>query len=174
MRVSSFESISDVLGLHGPFVEHLPGFAPRAQQQALAEAIEKALLEGGTLIGEAGTGVGKTFAYLVPVIRSGLKVIISTGTRHLQDQLFYSDLPVVRRALQSNVKVALLKGRSNYLCRHRLAQATGHPALSRAELLSQLSQVRQWASHTKIGDGTDSSEESVHYCEATGSLVSKK
>ncbi len=147
-----------MLGRHGPFVEHLPGFAPRAQQQALAEAIDSTLLEGGTLIGEAGTGVGKTFAYLVPAILSGLKIIISTGTRHLQDQLFYSDLPVVRRALQSNVKVALLKGRGNYLCRHRLAQATGHPALSRAELLSQLSQVRQWAGRTTTGDISEVAE----------------
>lgn len=148
----SSESVVDVLGERGPFAKLLPGFAPRAQQQALAQAIDNALLEGGTLIGEAGTGVGKTFAYLVPAILSGLKVIISTGTRHLQDQLFYNDLPLVRQALQSDVKVALLKGRGNYLCRHRLAQAAEHPLLSHAELLSQLTQVQHWAATTKTGD----------------------
>ena len=149
---SSYRSVVDILGAQGPFSEHLPGFAPRVQQQALAQAVEAILLEGGMLIGEAGTGVGKTVAYLVPAITSGLKVIISTGTRHLQDQLFFSDLPLVRRALRSDVKVALLKGRGNYLCRHRLAQASGHPALSHAEMLSQLSVVQHWAEHTKTGD----------------------
>ncbi len=148
----SFESVTEVLGKHGPFAEHLSGFAPRTQQQALAEAIDNTLLEGGTLIGEAGTGVGKTFAYLVPAILSGLKIIVSTGTRHLQDQLFYNDLPLVRRALRSDINVALLKGRSNYLCRHRMAAASQHPMLSRAELLSQLTQVRHWAATTKTGD----------------------
>ena len=151
-------SVSDVLGPSGPFAEHLAGFAPREQQQALAESIDNALLHGGTLIGEAGTGVGKTFSYLVPAILSDLKVIISTGTRHLQDQLYYNDLPLVRRALNSDVKVALLKGRSNYLCRHRLAQASGHPAVSRADILSQLTRVQRWAKETKTGDIGEVSE----------------
>ena len=149
----AYQSVVDILGAQGPFSEHLPGFSPRVQQQALAQAVDAVLLEGGVLIGEAGTGVGKTFAYLVPAITSGLKVIISTGTRHLQDQLFFNDLPLVRRALQSDVKVALLKGRGNYLCKHRLAQASGHPALVCTEALShQLSVVQHWAARTKTGD----------------------
>ena len=146
------ETVSDVLGERGPFATLLKGFAPRVQQQTLAKAIDNTLHQGNVLIGEAGTGVGKTFAYLVPAILSGQKIIISTGTRHLQDQLFDNDLPLVRKALKSNVKVALLKGRANYLCRHRLAQASGHPAVSRAELMSQLTRVQRWAKQTKTGD----------------------
>ncbi|MEM7207049.1 MAG: ATP-dependent DNA helicase [Pseudomonadota bacterium] len=146
------DSITDILGTDGPFAEHLDGFAPRAQQQMLGEAIQHLLDNGSTLICEAGTGVGKTFAYLVPALLSGLKIIISTGTKHLQDQLYHQDLPLVKKALRSDVSIALLKGRANYICRHRLAEASGHPALSQANLLSQLSQVRAWAKTTESGD----------------------
>ena len=82
-----------VLGANGAVAEAIDGFAPRPGQQALADAFEQALAEGSTLVGEAGTGVGKTFAYLVPALMQGGRTIISTGTRHLQDQLFNSDLP---------------------------------------------------------------------------------
>ncbi|MEM7292269.1 MAG: ATP-dependent DNA helicase, partial [Pseudomonadota bacterium] len=136
----------------------LDGFAPRSEQQALAQAVHTTLENGGSLVGEAGTGVGKTFAYLVPALLSGQKIIVSTGTRHLQDQLFHADLPLVKRALRSDVKVALLKGRSNYLCRHRLAQASGHPSMNQANLMSQLTQVQRWAHETKTGDISEMSE----------------
>nr|MBA2492825.1 DEAD/DEAH box helicase [Gammaproteobacteria bacterium] len=100
----------EVLEEGGPMHRHLPDFRPRTQQQAMAQAVERALKSNSTLVIEAGTGVGKTFAYLVPALLSGGKVIISTGTRHLQDQLYHKDLPVVRAALGVSVKTALLKG----------------------------------------------------------------
>ena len=145
-------SVSEILGEQGPFAERLEGFAARPQQQALAEAVEQAMVRGGPLIGEAGTGVGKTFAYLVPAMRSSGKVLISTGTRHLQDQLFYKDLPLVRQVLRADLKAALLKGRANYLCRHRLANAAGHPALATPGLQEQLALVQEWAAGTQTGE----------------------
>ena len=111
---------SELLGDSGPFREIIGGYQVRASQQALSDAIFAAIEDGDVLTAEAGTGTGKTFAYLVPAILSGRKVIVSTGTKHLQDQLFQSDLPVVLKALDVPVKTALLKGRANYLCVHRL------------------------------------------------------
>lgn len=136
----------------GPLAATVDGFTARAGQQALAEAVEKALNQGGVLVGEAGTGVGKTFAYLVPVLARGGRVIISTGTRHLQDQLFHSDLPRVRRALGTPVRAALLKGRSNYLCLHRLELADGQGVTRRPEIAAQLARVRAVAGATSTGD----------------------
>lgn len=143
---------TELLGADGPLGRELESFAPRAEQQALAEAVDRALEQQGALIGEAGTGVGKTFAYLVPVLARGGKVIISTGTRHLQDQLFHSDLPRVRRALGVPVKAALLKGRSNYLCLHRLGLADGVSLTRRRDMAAQLEHVRSVARHTDSGD----------------------
>ncbi len=145
-------SISDILGDQGQIAEHLSGFAPRAEQQHLAEAVFSALENQGTLVGEAGTGIGKTFAYLVPALCSGQRVIISTGTRHLQDQLFYSDMPLVKKALNTSAKVSLLKGRANYLCKHRLTRALRHPALADTEHQAHLRIITDWARTTETGD----------------------
>lgn len=140
------------LGPEGPLAGQVPGFAPRLPQQQMAAAVAAALDEGGTLLVEAGTGIGKTFAYLVPALLSGARVIVSTGTRHLQDQLFQQDLPVVRRALDLPIQIALLKGRSNYLCRYRL-QATEHEGrLDSREQVSQLRRIREWTKRTRRGD----------------------
>ena len=98
----------------------LPGWRARPQQLAMAEAVERAVADNSVLLAEAGTGTGKTLAYLIPALLSGGKVVISTGTKALQDQLFHRDLPAARRALKSPVKVALLKGRANYVCHHHL------------------------------------------------------
>jgi len=111
--------IEAVLGPEGQLSRALRGFSWRRQQQEMAEAVAAALDSGGRLIAEAGTGTGKTFAYLVPALLSGSKVIVSTGTRNLQDQLFHRDLPLLQEALAIPARVALLKGRSNYLCLHR-------------------------------------------------------
>ena len=146
------DSITEVLGQNGPIAEHLSGFAPRIEQQHLAEAIFSTFEKGNVLVGEAGTGTGKTFAYLVPAILSGQRIIISTGTRHLQDQLFYSDLPLVKRALSSGVTTSLLKGRANYLCKHRLKRAMGHPALLDERHQLHLRTIASWANTTKTGD----------------------
>ncbi|MBA2409723.1 MAG: ATP-dependent DNA helicase [Gammaproteobacteria bacterium] len=140
----------EVLEEGGPLHQHLPDFRPRPQQQAMAQAVAHALKTSSTLVIEAGTGVGKTFAYLVPALLSGGKVIISTGTRHLQDQLYHKDLPVVRAALGVSVKTALLKGRANYLCLHRLQYA--HEQLRAHVMLDRLQSIREWAARTRTGD----------------------
>ncbi len=143
-------SSADILGQDGPFGRLLPGFVPRAGQQDMASRIEEAIAHDGILVAESGTGTGKTFAYLVPALLSGRKTLISTGTRHLQDQLFRRDLPVVLEALQVPVTTALLKGRANYLCLHRLdvleAEGTGK------RLASQTASVRRWSQRTRSGD----------------------
>jgi ATP-dependent DNA helicase DinG len=143
---------ADLLGNHGPFVESKPGFSARAEQQQLASAIDLCIEEDNVLVGEAGTGVGKTFAYLVPAITCGKRVIISTGTRHLQDQLFHNDLPVVKRTLGRSPRTALLKGRANYLCRARLERALQNPVLRTPQFKTQLAQIRHWATQTRSGD----------------------
>ena len=109
-----------------------PGLRPRPAQQDLAAAIADAFDSRGTLLAEAGTGTGKTFAYLVPALLSGKKTIVSTGTRALQDQLYHRDLPRVRDALGVGLKTALLKGRANYLCQYRHAPGAGRAALRHA------------------------------------------
>jgi ATP-dependent DNA helicase DinG len=143
---------SDILGPDGPLAGSVSGFAPRPQQQEMAEAVAAAIDCHGILIAEAGTGTGKTFAYLVPALLSGHKVLISTGTRTLQDQLFHRDLPVIRKALQRPVHAALLKGRANYLCLHRLDIALMEGRLRSRQLVSDLEQVRHWAARTGSGD----------------------
>ncbi|MGI9229051.1 MAG: ATP-dependent DNA helicase [Gammaproteobacteria bacterium] len=142
----------DILGEAGGLSGLLADFAPRAQQLAMAEAIDECIGDYVSFICEAGTGTGKTFAYLVPALLSGQKVIISTGTRHLQDQLFEKDLPLVREVIGKPLNVALLKGRANYLCIHRLQQ-TGMEYRHLDKLSqSHLSDIRVWAKQTTAGD----------------------
>ena len=145
-------AVRELLSADGPLAEHVPGFQPREEQQALAEAVDQALSDGVSLIAEAGTGTGKTFAYLLPALRARGRVIISTGTRTLQDQLFHKDLPVVREAMELPVRVALLKGRSNYLCRYRMDRAEFDPRFDRRDTAQDLQQIRQWAAMTRTGD----------------------
>jgi ATP-dependent DNA helicase DinG len=143
-----------LLGAHGPLADALPGFRPRREQLAMAEAVEAAIASRGTLLVEAGTGTGKTFAYLVPALLSGRHVIVSTGTRTLQDQLYHRDLPLVAQALGRPVRIALLKGRANYLCRHRLKLALAAPDLpgTEGERGRALARIDRWAAVTRAGD----------------------
>lgn len=104
----------------GTLAQQIPGFKPRAAQLEMATAVEKAIQKEGALVVEAGTGTGKTYAYLVPALLSGKKVVLSTGTKNLQEQLYFRDLPTVLQALALPIKTALLKGRANYLCLFRL------------------------------------------------------
>ncbi|RPD84427.1 ATP-dependent DNA helicase [Luteimonas sp. 100069] len=141
----------------GALAERIPAFRPRAAQQALAGSVADAIDRRSTLLAEAGTGTGKTFAYLVPALLSGLKTIVSTGTRALQDQLFHRDLPRVRDALGSGLRSALLKGRANYLCLYRLEQARGEPRLTSREQINpdqsrQFQRIVAWAGRTRMGD----------------------
>jgi ATP-dependent DNA helicase DinG len=138
--------LEDIFGEGGPLQRALPGFKRRRQQILMAERIAAALAGRQILTVEAGTGTGKTFAYLVPALLSGKRVLLSTGTRTLQDQLFAKDLPLVGAALGRPAKVALLKGRSNYLCRHRLEQA------ERGASGGILERIRDWSRVTGSGD----------------------
>jgi ATP-dependent DNA helicase DinG len=142
---------SDFLGQTGPFCEQIPGYQVREIQLALCDAFEDALEAGEVLAAEAGTGIGKTFAYLVPALLSGKKIIVSTGTRHLQDQLFFTDMPRVIKALSIQSSTALLKGRSNYLCLHRLKMAP-HLGFVNRETRHFLSEVEDWSKITQSGD----------------------
>ena len=140
------------LGADGVFAAQVPGYQPREPQIRMAEAVEQALAKRRLLLVEAGTGTGKTYAYLVPAILSGHKVLISTGTRNLQDQLFHRDLPNVRRLLGRPVRTALLKGRSNYLCPYRLEQHLGEGMLDSRQTVHDLNRVAAWANKTQLGD----------------------
>jgi ATP-dependent DNA helicase DinG len=144
----------ELFGADGPLARALPGYAYRPEQAAMAQAVGAALARLEPLIVEAGTGTGKTFAYLVPALLSGRSVIISTGTRTLQDQLFRRDVPLLAQALGMPVKFALLKGRANYLCRHRLELATQQGALLPRERgqTRLLARISRWAQSTKSGD----------------------
>jgi ATP-dependent DNA helicase DinG len=143
--------VAAILGAEGPFAREVPGFAPREAQERMAGAVAMAIEARDVLIAEAGTGTGKTFAYLVPALMSGRKVIVSTGTKALQDQLFFRDLPRVHAVLGSRAKTSLLKGRANYLCLYRLDQSVreGNPD---RQLVGQLSAIRAWSARTRRGD----------------------
>jgi ATP-dependent DNA helicase DinG len=142
----------------GPLARAIPGYKLRAQQVEMAEAVSGAIESRGLLIAEAGTGTGKTFAYLVPALLSGGKVIISTGTKTLQDQLFARDIPTVRGALRVPVTVALLKGRANYVCHYHLErQVTDGRFVSRSDV-AHLRAVERYARTSKTGDRSGLSE----------------
>ena len=127
-------------------------FQPRSGQTEMALAVARAIRERSVLVAEAGTGVGKTFAYLVPTLLSGARALVSTATKNLQDQLFLRDLPRLRDALGVPATLALLKGRSSYLCRHRLAQARTQASLPDRFAVRALARIEQWASSTTSGD----------------------
>jgi ATP-dependent DNA helicase DinG len=136
----------------GPLARAEPGFSPRPQQDELAARIAHAVGERLTLVAEAGTGVGKTFAYLVPLLLSGRRALVSTATKSLQDQLFLRDLPRLAAALRVPVRLALLKGRASYLCRWRLQQAQLSGQLPDRFAVRALNRVALWAQGTKTGD----------------------
>ncbi|HSH84406.1 MAG TPA: ATP-dependent DNA helicase [Guyparkeria sp.] len=147
--------LEEVFGPDGRLAGAFEGYQPRAGQRQMAELIRDAINDQHTLVVEAGTGVGKTFGYLAPVLLSGKRALISTGTKHLQDQLFDRDLPKLRDLLGVKAKVALLKGRANYLCKYRLDLADGQARLPRREDARALARVRNWATRTIDGDRAD-------------------
>ncbi len=146
---------SEYLDSKGPLAQRLADFSPRQQQMEMADAIAHALECETTFVAEAGTGTGKTFAYLVPALLSGRKVLISTGTKNLQDQLFHKDLPIVREALDMPITTALLKGRSNYLCKHRLNLVEQEIHGETKIHIRKLRQIRNWSVKTKTGDTSE-------------------
>ncbi len=137
-----------------PLAAEVASFRPRAQQREMALAVAEAIRDNAILVVEAGTGTGKTFAYLVPALLAGGKVIISTGTKNLQDQLFQKDLPMVRDALKAPVSVALLKGRANYVCHYHLERALSDGRFATREDIKHLGKIKQYA---KISDSGDKS-----------------
>jgi ATP-dependent DNA helicase DinG len=139
-----------------------PAYEFRRGQLQMAQAVEQALEEKHHLIVEAGTGTGKTLAYLVPVIRSGKRVIISTGTKNLQEQLFHKDIPFLEQALfpdgASRLNVCYMKGRNNYLCRKKLYDLTDQPVLSGLEEIEHYRAIAAWEKTTQTGDRTELAE----------------
>ncbi|RUO78748.1 ATP-dependent helicase [Idiomarina tyrosinivorans] len=151
MAVAS-DAIAAVFQPGGTLAKALPQFQPRQAQQQMAEAIAKTMTAAKPLVVEAETGTGKTFAYLAPVLLQTGKVIISTGTKNLQEQLFHRDLPLLRDTLAPKKTAALLKGRANYLCIHRMQQAAESPEHYRPEVAKQLIAVQRWSHSTRSGD----------------------
>ena len=141
-----------LLGESGPLAEAIPGFQIRQQQQDMTEAVGHAIKNHSAAVIEAGTGVGKTFAYLVPAIASGGRIIVSTGTKTLQDQLFAKDLPVVKESLKTDSNIALLKGRANYLCTYRLNRAQSEGRFDDRRTLTHLQRIADWEMMTFRGD----------------------
>ena len=148
-------SLSEVFSPDGPLASGIPGYRVRAQQIEMAERIATAIAGNQVLVAEAGTGTGKTFAYLVPALLSGGKVIVSTGTKNLQDQLFARDIPTVRKLLGVPVQVALLKGRANYLCHYHLERALEDGRFAAREDAAHASRIARFAKKTKTGDKAD-------------------
>ncbi|TLU67647.1 ATP-dependent DNA helicase [Thalassotalea litorea] len=172
------KSVSQAFSSTGSLAKAITGFNPRQAQLDMSLEVEQVIADKATLLVEAGTGTGKTFAYLVPAFLSEQKTIVSTGTKTLQEQLFHKDLPLVKKALSSQLKIALLKGRSNYLCTYRLEENfSSQPQKRRqagvqldAATLADLVKVRQWSSHTKSGDLgelTDVADDSAIFAQVT-------
>ncbi|ELY2861399.1 ATP-dependent DNA helicase [Cronobacter sakazakii] len=144
--------MTDDFAADGQLAKAIPGFKPREPQRQMAQAVSAAIEAATPLVVEAGTGTGKTYAYLAPALRAGKKVIISTGSKALQDQLYSRDLPTVAKALEYKGRLALLKGRSNYLCLERLEQQALAGGDLPVQTLSDVIQLRGWANETVDGD----------------------
>jgi ATP-dependent DNA helicase DinG len=145
----------EFLSERGPLAMQIEDYSVRPMQQQMAVAVAQALADHSSLICEAGTGTGKTYAYLVPSLFAGKKIIISTGTRHLQDQLYFKDLPVIARAAGVPVRSALLKGRNNYLCRYRLRETERDGRSLTLQQHGLLNTIRSWVAQTESGDLTE-------------------
>ena len=146
--------LRELFGPNGPLAKRIESYRHRESQIEMAEKIEHAIDQSGVLIAEAGTGTGKTFAYLVPALRSGGKVIISTGTKTLQDQLYHRDIPTVIQALNIPVSTALLKGRANYVCLHHLDNAVADGRFLNRDDTRHIQVIRRFADRSLNGSGT--------------------
>ncbi len=144
------ERVADAFGPDGALARALPDFEPRPGQRDMAAAVARVLEDGGVLLAEAGTGTGKTLAYLVPAILSRQRVLVSTGTKNLQEQIFFKDIPALRDTLGVPFTAAYMKGRANYLCLHRLDQLSGGDGPATHDVF--LPMIRDWAARTETGD----------------------
>jgi len=145
-------SVARAFAADGPLAQADARFLPREAQDRMALAVAQAIEDRAALVAEAGTGVGKTFAYLVPLLLAGRRALVSTATKSLQDQLYLRDLPRLADALKVPARIALLKGRASYLCRHRLADAAVSAQLPDRFAVRALHRVQQWAQATTTGD----------------------
>jgi ATP-dependent DNA helicase DinG len=152
---SARAKVEEIFAAGGLLERAVPGFRHRPQQVEFAQSVLDAIESHGVLVAEAGTGTGKTFAYLVPALLAGGRVIVSTGTKTLQDQLFHRDLPRVRQALGLAVDTALLKGRANYVCLHHLELAAHEGMFAAREEVSHLQKIRRFARRTMTGDKSE-------------------
>lgn len=152
MASSSRSAVRRFFRPDGPLAAKYSGFEPRRGQMEMAAAVEEALAEKRKLIVEAGTGTGKTLAYLVPALLSGRRVVVSTGTKALQEQLFFRDIPFLERVLERPLRVCYMKGRSNYACRQKIYEAEGSPVLSGLEEVADFQIIQEWEKTTEQGD----------------------
>ena len=153
-KTTETASLERIFGASGWLARHHPSFEYRPGQLEMAEAIESSVQSGQHLIVEAGTGTGKTLAYLAPLIRSGQRVVISTGTKNLQEQLYYKDIPFIQK-LFPKLRATLMKGRQNYLCRQKLYDIERQPVLNGLEEVDLYQQLREWERRTETGDRTE-------------------
>ena len=160
--------LRELFGPGGPLAKRIDGYRHRESQIEMAEKIGDAIDRSGVLIAEAGTGTGKTFAYLVPALRSGGKVIISTGTKTLQDQLYHRDIPTVIQALNIPVSTALLKGRANYVCLHHLDNAVADGRFLNRDDIRHIQVIRRFADRSLNGGGTGDKAELPDVPERSG------
>ena len=157
-KVRQFFARSGMLAQAHPNYEYRPG------QLEMAEAVESALAERQHLIVEAGTGTGKTLAYLVPAILSGKRVVISTGTKNLQEQLFFKDIPFLQTLFERPLAVCYMKGRTNYLCRQKVYDAEREPILNGVEEVNEFRVIREWEQTTETGDRAELTDRGVPIC----------
>jgi ATP-dependent DNA helicase DinG len=144
--------MEEIFGRNGSIAHHHPDYEYRPGQVAMAEAVAEALDKRHHLLVEAGTGIGKTLAYLVPAIATGRRIVISTGTKNLQEQIFYKDIPFLQSVLPGKIRATYLKGRSNYVCLHRLRRAESTPVLEGLDEMDHFNRVSSWAYETQTGD----------------------
>src|SRR5713101_6681005 len=154
-RTAEQISVEEIFGPGGLLEKRHPGYEFRPSQLGMAEIVEQAFQKQQHVVIEAGTGTGKTLAYLIPAIRSGRRVVVSTATKSLQEQLFQKDVPFLQKHFAPNLKAALMKGRSNFLCRQKVHQMEGQPVLKGIDEVDWFSQIRDWEKLTETGDRSE-------------------
>ncbi|MGS0730418.1 DEAD/DEAH box helicase, partial [Shewanella sp. 0m-11] len=152
MSSKLIQQVAAAFSNDGVLAHSIKGFSCRDVQVTMAKAVTESISSCNNLVVEAGTGVGKTFAYLIPALLSGKQVIVSTGSKNLQEQLFYKDLPALLSMLKLTPKVALLKGRNNYLCQHLMEKELSGASSMDTQVLDDLLRINQWAGQTTDGD----------------------
>jgi len=148
-------SVKEIFGNGGLLAKRHPGYEFRPSQLAMAELVDETFQKRQHAVIEAGTGTGKTLAYLIPAIRSGQRVVVSTATKSLQEQLFQKDVPFLQKHFAPNLKAALMKGRANFLCRQKVHQMDGQPVLKGIDEIDWFSQIRDWEKLSETGDRSE-------------------